>query len=212
MIMSPANPLAELTPKPVPLACQIVDVVPLGSIRNSGFGELEVAHVPVHFADGVAEAPLVLFVSATVIVWALDVSVHVVQAVAMLVVPLAVTMAVSVSPLIAPEPLGPLGPLPPLGPLGPGVAGPDGPLGPEAPVAPVGPEGPDAPVTPEGPLGPVAPVAPVAPVGPCPPVEILHTPVVVPLKVIVATFAEVATILVTLVLALDPPRILPDPS
>ena len=56
----PANPLAALTPRPVPLVLHAVEVVPLGSIRSWGLVVVAVPplnHVPLSFRGGVEAAP-----------------------------------------------------------------------------------------------------------------------------------------------------------
>jgi hypothetical protein len=61
----PANPLAALTPRPVPLVLQAVDVAPLGSIRNWGLVVVAVPpvnHVPVKVPGGADAAPFRLLI------------------------------------------------------------------------------------------------------------------------------------------------------
>lgn len=101
----PANPLGAFTPSIVPLVLHAVLVAPEVSIRTSGFVVVAVPPVkgvPVTDTEGADAAPLVLLMLLTVHVISDEVSVQVVQAVATAVVPLAVTMAVSVNPEILP--------------------------------------------------------------------------------------------------------------
>ena len=65
----PVNPLAALTPKPVPLTLQAFDVVPAGSIRNCGLVVVVVPpvnHVPVSECGGALAEPLVLWIHLAV--------------------------------------------------------------------------------------------------------------------------------------------------